>query len=155
MMSRDRRGLAVLMDAMLFLVVLTVLSASIIMPGTSVNDEGRSEMAKSFHTVMLGGEVPGGDGSAMSRTSLSAYIILTSQDGPEPTAEELERIGMAVNRTIQEIESMGQTAWWTLVIDEEKYVFGQRCEGDGTSLYVDRRVLNDDSSVLCFLTIAA
>lgn len=153
MMSKDRRGLAVLMDAMLFLVVLTVLCACLLMPNASLKEDWQVIPIKDYHTVMLGGEVPGGDGSAMSQTSLSSFIIMTAQDG-DLSALEMERLGMAVNGTLHEIENMGLSSWWTLSVDGEEHVFGQQDSSETASIYVDRRVLSEEPHIVCTLTVS-
>jgi len=153
-MSKDRRGLAVLMDAMLFLVVLTVLCACLMMPIASVNDEGPAISVKDYHSVMLGGEVPGGDGSAMSQISLSSFAIMVAQDGAQLSAFENERIGMAVNGALQEMGNMGLSSWWTLSVDGEEHVFGQKDANGAGSLFVDRRVLSVDPCIICTLAVS-
>jgi hypothetical protein len=102
---------------------------------------------------MLGGEVPGGDGSAMSQTSLSSFIIMTAQDD-DLSVFEMERLGMAVNGTLQEIENMGLSSWWTLSVDGEEHVFGQQDQSGAASIYVDRRVLSEEPRIVCTLTVS-
>ncbi|TFG55985.1 MAG: hypothetical protein E4H30_05745, partial [Methanomassiliicoccus sp.] len=98
--SRDQKGMAVLMDAMLFLVVLSVLSAFLLMPGNDVSSERADETARTFHSVMLAGEIPYDDGSALSQASLEMYLIMISQDASFPSSFTLEIIGSAVNDTL-------------------------------------------------------
>jgi hypothetical protein len=151
-MSKDRKGLAVLMDAMLFLMVLTVLCACLMMPMASIKDEGPAISVKDYHSVMLGGEVPGGDGSAMSQTSLSSFIIMIAKDGAQLSAFEMERLEMAVNGTLQEMENMGLSTWWTLSVDGEEHVFGQKDSSGAAYLYADRQVLSEDPCIICTLS---
>ncbi|MCG7844153.1 MAG: hypothetical protein MIO90_01825, partial [Methanomassiliicoccales archaeon] len=102
-MSKDRRGMAVLVDALLFLTALSVLSAFIMVPSGAVVQNEQDDMVRSFHSVMLAGEVPGDDGSALSRLSLASFLVMVSQDHLLALSE-LSRIGSAVNGTLVELE---------------------------------------------------
>jgi hypothetical protein len=152
-MSKDRRGMAVLLDALIFLTALSVLSAFIMVPSGTVVQEERDDMVRSFHSVMLAGEVPGDDGSALSRLSLAAFLVMVSQDHIL-ALPELGRIGSAVNGTLAELEDMGHNAWWVLSFDGEEHVFGRPCDEAVVSLFVDHRELRDDGLLSCSLMIA-
>ena len=155
MISRDQKGMAVLMDAMLFLVVLSVLSAFLLMPGNDVSSERADETARTFHSVMLAGEIPYDDGSALSQASLEMYLIMISQDASFPSSFTLEIIGSAVNDTLFEIKNMGMKAWWVLTVGGDDMIFGTPY-GDGSlSLFTDLRTLSTEGKVVtCMLTIA-
>ncbi len=154
MMSRDRRGMAVLVDALLFLTVLSVLSVFLMAPSGTVGLEENDYMVRSFHSVMLAGEVPGDDGSALSRLSLASYMVLIALDH-SITPEELSRVGMGVNGTLAELKDMGQAAWWVLSCDGQEFVFGRPCNDTTASLFADRRDLSDDGSLFCMLIVVA
>jgi hypothetical protein len=153
-MSKDRRGMAVLVDALLFLTVLSMLSAFLLVPSGMAEPEVRDDMVRSFHSVMLAGEVPGGDGSALSCLSLASFLAVVAQDHAV-TSAELSRIGSAVNGTLAELENMNQKAFWVLSIDGKEHVFGGQSNETNASRYADRRPLSDDSSLFCTLMIAA
>ncbi|HUT26508.1 MAG TPA: hypothetical protein VMW85_00465 [Methanomassiliicoccales archaeon] len=153
--SRDQRGMAVLMDAMLFLVVLSVLSAFLLMPGNDVSSERTNETARTFHSVMLAGEIPYNDGSALSQTSLEMYLIMISHDASFPSSFTLEIIESAVNDTLLEIKNMGMKAWWVLTVGGEDLIFGTPFDDGSLSLFTDLRSLSTEGTVVsCSLTIA-
>jgi len=153
-MSKDRRGLAVLVDALLFLTVLSVLCALLTVPNGTVGTEEKDDLVRSFHSVMLVGEVPGDDGSALSRLSLVSFITVIAQDHTI-TLTELNRVGAAVNGTLAELRDMGQAAWWVLSVDGQEFVFGARCNDTSVSQFADRRTLSADGSLFCMMVVAA
>jgi len=153
-MNRDRRGLAVLVDALLFLAALSALSFFLMVPlGTAGPEEGRV-MIRSFHSVMLAGEVPGDDGSALSRLPLKSFIAVMAQDR-SITPAELGRVGTAVNGTLAELDAMGHSAWWVLSLDREEFIFGRPCIDPGVSIFADRRGLSGDGFLFVTLMVAA
>lgn len=152
-MSRDRRGLAVLVDALIFLTVLSVLSAFLLVPSATSELGEKDHLVRSFHSVMLGGEVPGDDGSALSRLSLSSFLAVAAQDRVISSIE-LGRIGSAVSGALTELKNMGQRAWWVLSLDGEEMEFGDVCDDTSASLYADRRNLSADGTLFCLLVIA-
>jgi len=149
-MRRDRRGMAVLVDALLFLTVLTLMGAFLMVPENTSETDDTGERVGAFHEVMLGGEVPGGDGSALSRTSLEDHLVLLSQDHEGPSSYEMGRVEQAVNGTLREMGSMGWDAWCVLIIDWTDHVFGRQYPGQDVSVHADRRELAD-SAVICTL----
>ena len=149
-MRRDRRGMAVLVDALLFLIVLTLMGAFLMVPENDPETDGTGERISAFHSVMLGGEVPGGDGSALSRTSLEDHLVLLSKNPEGVSSNELGRVGEAVNGTLGEMGSMGWDAWWVLSIDGTEHVFGRPHQGQDVSVHADRRELAD-GEVICTL----
>ncbi len=154
-MSRDRRGMAVLLDALLFLMVLSTLSALLMMPGSAPSVFDHGDMARSFHSVMLSGEVPGEDDSALSRVSLGAFLVIVAQSPSGLSSRELQRIGSAVNGTLMELSGMGNNACWVLGINGEEHIFGRPFLNETISQFADRRVLSDDEMLYCILMIAA
>lgn len=154
MMSRDRRGLAVLVDALLFLAVLSALSFFLMVPHGIAGTEEEDVPIRSFHSVMLAGEVPGDDGSALSRLSLTSFIAVMARDH-HLTPEELGRVGAAVNGTLAELEAMGHSAWWELSLDGKEFIFGRPCDDPSASIFADRRALSVDGSLFVTLMVAA
>jgi hypothetical protein len=153
-MRRDRRGMAVLVDALLFLTVLTLTGAFLMVPEDHTETDGTGGTISTFHAVMLRGEVPGGDGSALSRTSLQDHLVLLSQAHEGVSIDEMGRIGQAVNGTLREMGSMGLDAWWVLSIDGTEHVFGRPYQDDDVSIHADRRELAD-GGVICTLFVIA
>lgn len=151
-MRRDRRGMAVMVDAILFLTVLTLMGAFLMVPENDPETDDIGETISAFHTVMLRGEVPGGDGSAISRTSLQDHLVLLSQDREGASIHEMERVGQAVNGTLLEMGSMGLDAWWILSIDGAEHVFGRPHQDADVSIHADRRELAD-GRVMCTLFV--
>lgn len=149
MIRRDRRGMAVLLDAMIFLAVLTLVGAFLMVPGDDIDGDAHATDIRAFHSVMLGGEMPDGDGSALSRTSLEGYIVLLSRNGGAITPAGMARISLAVNGTLSEMSSMGMQAWWVLTMDGEEHMFGHRHQADDVSVHADRREVTD--SAVCVL----
>lgn len=152
-MSRDHKGMAVLVDALIFLTVLSVLSAFLLIPGVSSEPEEKGDLVRSFHSVMLSGEVPGDDGSVLSRLSLSSFLAVAAQDGTI-SGIELDRIRTAVNGTLVELKNMGEIAWWVLSLDGEELEVGETVNDMTASLYADRRELSADGILFCLLVIA-
>lgn len=119
--SRDRRGLAVLVDALMFLAALTLVSALLVFPQqTPAQDEGNVPLSL-FHQVMMGSDVSD-EGSALSQVSLSCFLVMVVQDGRMDDAEKtmLER---ACHGTLEELDDRG-AAWWTLVLNGQEHTFG-------------------------------
>ncbi len=119
--SRDRRGMAVLVDALLFLAALTLVSALLVFPQQAPGqDEGNVPLSQ-FHQVMLGSEVSD-EGSALSQVSMSCFLVLVAQDGRVDDAEKAV-LEQACQGTLEELDSRG-AAWWTLVVNGRSYQFG-------------------------------
>ncbi len=119
--SRDRRGMAVLVDALLFLAALTLVSALLVFPQQAPGqDEGNVPLSQ-FHQVMLGSEVSD-EGSALSQVSMSCFLVLVAQDGSVDDAEKAV-LEQACQGTLEELDGRG-AAWWTLVVNGRSYQFG-------------------------------
>lgn len=119
--SRDRRGMAVLVDALLFMAALTLISALLVFPQqTPAQDEGNVPLSQ-FHQVMLGSDVSD-EGSALSQVSMSSFLVLVAHDGrvDDPEKAMLEQ---ACQGTLDELGDRG-AAWWTLVVNGQAYQFG-------------------------------
>ena len=132
-----------LLDAMIFLVVLTLIGAFLMIPADNTDGDESVKDVRAFHSVMLGGEMPDGDGSALSRTSLEGYIVLLSRNGGAITTAGMARISAAVNGTLSEMSSMGMQSWWVLTIYDVEHVFGHGHQGDDVPVHADRREITD------------
>jgi len=152
-LRRDRRGMAVLVDALIFMVVLTLLIAVVYSASPKKISEDRTEMLRSYHSVMLAGELPAGDGSSMSIVTLAEYLIALSMTGA-PEEGQVLLIEKMVNGTIAELETTSGDTW--LVIDLGSVVlhFGSHPSDGVGDVYADRRELGDGSVIsTLFLTV--
>ena len=154
MMARDERGLALLFDALVFLTVLSMISALLLTPSPYTSSDPHQEMVSAFHRVMLSGEMPEGDGSALSRVSLADYLLLLSRDPSLLTPQVIQRVGLAVNGTLGELDGLGERAWWTLTVGEEVLIFGKEQLERSTSIYVHERSFGE-GRVTCALSMTA
>ena len=142
-----------LLDAMIFLAVLTLVGAFLMVPGGDVDEDAPATDVRAFHSVMLGGEMPEGDGSALSRTSLEGYIVLLSRNGGAITPAGIARISSVVNGTLSEMASMGMQAWWVLTMDGVEHVFGHGHQGDDVSVHADRREIADSATCVLYAVV--
>jgi hypothetical protein len=149
---KEERGLALMVDALIFLTVLSVLSTLIMFPSPQTSSDPHQEMVTAFHCVMLRGEMPQGDGGALSRLSLADHLLLLSHDPSQLTPQGLERLDLAVNSTLMELEGMGLTAWWTLTVEEDVFVFGMDRDIASSSIYVHQRSFGE-GRVTCALSL--
>lgn len=145
-LRKDRRGMAVLVDALIFLAVLTVLVAVIHSSSDEVPSDDRTEMLRSYHSVMLSGELPGNDGSSISSATLGDYLIALGINGA-PGEEQVDTIEGMVNGTIAELEKIDGRAWLIIEMGSITLRFGSvDIRGDG-DVFADRRELGDGSVV--------
>ncbi|MHC1709625.1 MAG: hypothetical protein AB9819_04385 [Methanomassiliicoccales archaeon] len=145
-LRRDHRGMAVLVDALIFLVVLTVLVGAIYSASDNGPDDDRAELLRAYHSVMLSGELPGEDGSSMSTATLDEYLIALSLFGA-PDEAQVGIIEDMVNGTISELERTGGRAWLVIELEHVKLQFGSIPSVDGGNVYADRRELGGGSAV--------
>lgn len=138
--------MAVLVDALIFLVALTMLVAVIYSSSDNGPSDDRAELLRSYHSVMLFGELPGEDGSSMSTATLSDYLIALSISGA-PDEEQVERIEGMVNGTINELEKTEGRTWLIIEFGTIALHFGSAPPEEGGDVYADRRELGDGSVV--------
>lgn len=144
-LRHDRRGMALLVDALIFLVVLMLTSAVIHASASHDDADDRGELLRSYHTVMLSAELPDGDGSSMSAVTLSDYIIALSLSDTldEQNARRIEKM---VNGTIAELLTFNGRAWLVIEIGPTVLNFGSTPPGAGSDVHADRRDLGDGSA---------
>jgi len=146
----DDKGMAVIMDALIFLVVLVLICAMIT---TSVPLEGEGSedgTVRSFHTVMLEGEMYCDDGSALSHTTISEYLRLSLGAGQGMDDATRSILDAAISPGLSELSGMGWRAWWTVTVDGMETTFGQIYHCD--TIYADQRSLGN--GLTCTLFIA-
>lgn len=145
-LRKDRRGMAVLVDALIFLVALTMLVAVIHSASEDGTSDDRTEMLRSYHSVMLSGELPGKDGSSMSSATLGDYLIALAISGA-PDEEQVETIEGMVNGTIAELERADGRTWLVIELGPVTLHFGSVAAEENGDLHADRRELGDGSVV--------
>lgn len=145
-MNKDRQGMAVLVDALIFLVVLTMLVAVIYSTSDVGPTDDRVELLRSYHSVMLSAELPGEDGSSMSTATLDDLLIALSLGGA-PNEEQVQLVEEMVNGTIAEIKSTEGRTWLIIELGEVTLHFGSMPPEEGSDVYADRRELGDGSVV--------
>ncbi len=144
-LRKDRRGMAVLVDALIFLVALTILMAAIQVNAPHGDADGPARMLGSYHAVMLSGELPVKDEGSMSAATLSEYLIALSFNGA-PGEDQMLLIESMVNGTIAELEMMEGRSWLIIAFGDNQLLFGPGPPGDG-DVHADRRDLGDGSVV--------
>ena len=145
--------MAVLVDALIFLVVLTLLIAVIYSASPGKMSEDRTEMLRSYHSVMLAGEVSANEGSSMSVVTLAEYLIALSIIGA-PEEEQVLLIEKMVNGTITELEMTFGNTWLVIDLGSAVLHFGSDPSAEVGDVYADRRELGDGSVVsTMFLTV--
>lgn len=144
-LRKDHRGMAVIVDAMIFLVALTMLSAFVLSAPSHEEQDDRLELLRSYHTVMLSGELPGEDGSSMSAATLNDYLLLLSIGGP-PSEQQVALIGSLVNGTLAELENAGGASWLVIELGTAELLFGSEPR-QGGEVFADRRELGDGSVI--------
>ena len=146
-MGKDRRGMAVLVDALLFLAALSVISALMLVPPPADGVDGRQEMLGSYHSVMLAGETTG-LGGVLSQSDLASFIILAAADG-SLNEEEIGHLQEASAGTLRELGGMGHKVWWCVWVGGLEQCFGLPGH-DFQNVYSDRRCLGDGAAcALC------
>jgi len=142
-MRKDRRGMAVMVDAMIFLVALTILSAAIVsVPQLGPSDD-RGEILRSYHAVMLAGEIPGNGSGSMAAASLADYLMAVALGARAPNEGQIDLIRGMVNGTIVELERSAGTAWLVIEVGQSTLLFGTLPLENGRDVYADRRELGD------------
>ncbi|MHC1680498.1 MAG: hypothetical protein AB9860_04510 [Methanomassiliicoccales archaeon] len=145
-LRRDRRGMAVLVDALIFLVALTILVAVTYSASDHGPSDDRAELLSSYHSVMLSAELPGGDGSSMSTATLGDFLIALSLGGA-PDEVQVGLVENMVKGTIAELEITEGRTWLMIELGSTTLQFGSVPPGEGGDLYADRRELGDGSVV--------
>jgi hypothetical protein len=136
--------MAVLVDAMIFLVALTLLSALVHSTSQSVPSDDTVEVLRSYHSVMLSGDMPCEQGGSMFAVTLADYLMVLAMGGP-PNAEQTHLIGEMVNGTIAELDMISGDAWLIIEIGPTSLRFGSEPSGNSDDVYADRRELGDGS----------
>lgn len=151
-LRKDRRGMAVLLDAFLFLLAMSLLTVMVLDVPTSGVEDDRGEVLRSYHSVMLAGEMPIEGGSALSALSLAEYLVaLSMSEGPLADGP-IALINRAVAGTLLELTAIDERAWWELEVDGRTYVFGADVQGEVGDVHADRRELGD-GKVICTLLL--
>ena len=145
-LRKDRQGMAVLVDALIFLVVLTILVGAIYSTSNDGPYDDRAELLRSHHSVMLSGELPGEDGSSMSTATLDEYLIALSLVGT-PDEEQVGLVEDMVDGTIAELERTEGRTWLIIELGSTTLQFGSIPPEEGGNVYADRRELGDGSVV--------
>jgi hypothetical protein len=138
--------MALLVDALMFLVVLIILSAVISTSAPDHDPDDGSDLLRPYHTVMLTSELLDGNGSSMSAATLSEYLIALSLSGVVDE-RDVRRIGNMVKGTIAELEFLYGKAWLVIEIGPKVLNFGSVPPDDGSDVHADRRELGDGSTV--------
>jgi hypothetical protein len=136
--------MAVLVDALIFLVAMTLLIAVVHASSVDLDGDDGSKMLRSYHSVMLSGQMPGEDGSSMSSASLSDYLIALSLSGA-PDEIQVHRIEKMVNGTLAELEAVHQGAWLVIELGPTELHFGSPAPEAAGDVHADRRELGDSS----------
>lgn len=140
-LKRDRRGMAVLVDAMIFLVALTLLTAMIFSSTGQSADEG-PEVLGQYHSAMLSGQLPGEGGSSMSSATLADFLIAISISGT-PNEDQLLLIEEMVKGTISELGQLHERAWVVIELGPSELLFGSPPSDTADDVHADRRELGD------------
>lgn len=143
-LRKDRKGMAVLVDALIFLVAITLLSAVVLSTSHGVPDDDTMEVLRSYHSVMLSGEMPRGQGSSLSAVTLADYLMVLAIGGL-PNDEQSHLIGDMVNGTLVEMDKVSGDAWLIIEIGQTTLRFGSGPSGTNDGVYADRRELGDGS----------
>ena len=146
-MSRDLRGMAVLVDSLLFLAALSVVSAILLGAGSADDGTGAEASLASYHKVMLGAEIAD-QGSVTAQVTLSSFLVMAAQDGALSEGE-MEMLRSASSATLMEMGHMG-TVWWEVSLNGDTYVFGSVASGQGDVL-ADSRLLGQGAVCTLFL----
>jgi len=149
MVIKDEHGMAVLVDAVLFLAALSVISALMCVPHPAEEADETQAMVESFHAVMLVGETSG-NGSALSQTDLASFLVLAAMDGVM-SEEEVTHLDQASSGTLREANGIWRKVWWVVCIGDEERLFGQSCDGR-EDVYADQRSLG--YGVVCTLYVS-
>lgn len=142
-LRKDRRGMAMLVDAMIFLVALIVLGAVLSSSQTSDGPDESVETLRSYHSVMLSAQLPGGDGSSMSAATLGDYLIALSICGTLEN-EQVLLVERMVNGTLAELLAQEGRAWLIIEVGSTELHFGSE-PVDAGEVQADRRELGDGS----------
>jgi len=137
--------MAVLVDALIFLVALTLLGAMINAASSNGVADHSPETLRSYHSVMLYGQLPGEEGSSMSAATLGDYLIALSLRSTLEQEQLLLIEGM-VNGTLAELTGLGARAWLEIEISTFQLHFGPG-PPEGGDVHADRRELGDGSVV--------
>jgi len=140
-LRKDRRGMAMLVDAMIFLVALTILGAVMGAAHTNGGADDCMETLRSYHSVMLSAELPGEDNSSMSAATLGDYLIALSlrealDDGQFLLIEKM------VNGTLAELMDLEGRAWLVIELGSTELRFGSE-PVDAGDVCADHRELGD------------
>lgn len=144
-LKRDHRGMALLVDALIFLVVLIILSTVISTSAPDHDPDDGSDLLRSYHAIMLSAELLDGNGSSMSAATLSDYLIALSLSGVVDE-RDVCRIGNMVNGTIAELELLYGKVWLVIEIGPNVLNFGSVPPDEGSDVHADRRALGDGSA---------
>ena len=143
-LRKDRKGMAVLVDALIFLVALTLLSALVLSTSQRAPSDDTVEVLRSYHSVMLSGEMPWEQGGSMSAVTLADYLMVLAIGGLHDDGQT-HLIGEMVNGTIAELDAISGNAWLTIEIGQTTLRFGSEPSGTNGAVYADRRELGDGS----------
>lgn len=143
-LRKDRRGMAVLVDALIFLVALTLLVAAIYSVSSDDPSDDRADMLSSYHSVMLSGQLPGGEGSSMSTATLADYLIAISHAGAM-VEEQVNLVKAMVNGTLTELERTEGRTWLIIDLGYAQLQFGSSPPQEIDDVYADRQELGDGS----------
>jgi len=143
-LRKDRQGMALLVDALIFLVAMTLLMAMVHASSSDLDRDEGAEMLRSYHSVMLSGQLPGEDGSSMSSATLSDYLIALSLSGA-PDEMQVHLIEKMVNGTLAELEAIHDRAWLVIELGPTALHFGSPTPETDRDVHADRRELGDSS----------
>lgn len=143
-LRKDRRGMAVLVDALIFLVVLTLLFAILRADPPKDGHDDRNDLIVSYHVAMLSGELAVDDGSLSSAT-LADYLIAISLLGA-PSEEQVLQIERMVEGTIAELSTIMGRTWLVIEMGAIELRFGSEPLMGG-DVYANRQELGDGSAV--------
>lgn len=134
--------MAVLVDALIFMVALTLLTAMIFSSSADQRADDGQEMLGLYHSAMLSGQLPGEGGSSMSSATLADLLIAISLSGT-PDEVQVLVIEEMVKGTIAELGQLHEMAWAVIELGPTELLFGSPPSEAAGDVHADRRELGD------------
>lgn len=131
-----------LVDALIFLVSLTLLTAMIFSSSAGQRADDGQEMLGLYHSAMLSGQLPGWDGSSMSSATLADLLIAISLSGT-PDDDQVLVIEEMVKGTMAELGTFHERAWLVIELGPIELLFGSPPSEAAGDVHADRRELGD------------
>lgn len=141
----DRMGMAVLMDALIFMLALMVLTTMLIGAQQTPQDDNRAELLRSYHSVLLSSEISPQGNDSSNRVTLADYLVALSLTRTHLDVDDLKAITLAVKGTLLEVSHEGSASWLIVEVSGEVLTIGDAGPGKG-EVFADRRELGDGSA---------